>query len=157
MALPKLFIATCLLFILPIIFTSGCASIVTGQNQPLSIETRAKDGKQVVGAACQCVSDKGTYFVTTPGTIVVRRSYGDLLISCTKDQIEPGSAAVQSSTKVMTAGNCIFGGLVGIAIDAGTGAAYDYPSLITVIMGQAITIGPPPPAPSPQEQGTPVK
>lgn len=150
MNLLKYLVAICFLFFLPLVFTSGCASIVTGQNQPLSVETKNPNGNQVVGAACRCINDKGTYFVNTPGTIVVQRSYGDLLINCTKEQIEPG-CAVKSTTKAMTAGNCLFGGLIGIAVDAGTGAAYDYPSLITVIMGQSITIGAP--APEQQKQG----
>jgi hypothetical protein len=47
----------------------------------------------------------------------------------------------------MAAGNLIFGGVIGAAVDAGTGAAFDYPSLIQVIMGKTRYLGgeqPPP-------------
>ncbi|MBS1169614.1 MAG: hypothetical protein H6R01_532 [Burkholderiaceae bacterium] len=125
---------------------SGCASITTGHGQPLSVDTRDQQGKQVTGAACRLVNDKGTYFIQTPGTVSVQRSYGDMHVNCTKEQIESGVATVKSSTKAMAFGNIIFGGIIGAAIDAGSGAAYDYPSLLTVIMGKAVTIEEKPPA-----------
>lgn len=115
---------------------SGCASIVTGHNQSLSVETRHK-GQQVVGASCRLNNDKGTWFVTTPGSVVVRRSYDDLIVRCEKEPHEPGLVTVKSSTKGMAFGNILFGGIVGGAVDVASGAAYDYPSLITVEMGQA--------------------
>jgi hypothetical protein len=35
----------------------------------------------------------------------------------------------------MMAGNILFGGFIGAGVDASTGAAYDYPSIIKVMMG----------------------
>ena len=124
---------------------SGCASITTGQNQPLSVETRDQQGKQVASVACRLVNDKGTYFINTPGTVTVQRSYGDMHVNCTKEQHESGVATVKSSTKGMAFGNILLGGFIGAAVDAGSGAAYDYPSLLTVIMGKAVTIEDKPP------------
>ena len=132
---------------------SGCASIVSGTNQVLSVEARNK-GEAVVGATCRMDSNKGTFFVTTPGTVTVHRGFDDLTVKCEKEPLPAGLAIVKSSTKGMLAGNIIFGGFIGAAIDSGTGAAYDYPSLITILMGENIhipgtTITPPaPPAPS---------
>lgn len=124
------------------LLVSGCASIVTGHNQSLSVETRHK-GQQVVGASCKLNNDKGIWFVTTPGSVVVRRSYDDLHVRCEKEPHEPGLATVKSYTKSMAFGNILFGGIVGGAVDVASGAAYDYPSLITVEMGQASVIAPP--------------
>jgi len=124
--------------------TTGCASIVTGQNQALSVETRASTGDSLSGANCRLMNDKGTWFVVTPGSITVNRSYNDLNVSCSKDGHEAGVATAKSSTKAMAAGNIIFGGVIGAAVDAGTGAAFDYPSLIQVIMGKSIMLGTPP-------------
>lgn len=125
---------------------SGCASITTGQNQPLSVDTRDQQGKQVANVACRLVNDKGTYFINTPGTVTVQRSYGDMHVNCTKEQLESGVATVKSSTKGMAFGNILLGGFIGAAVDAGSGAAYDYPSLLTVIMGKTVTIEDKPPA-----------
>ncbi|HYD58768.1 MAG TPA: hypothetical protein VEC35_00335 [Noviherbaspirillum sp.] len=117
---------------------TGCASIVNGHNQVVSVETRYK-GQQVSGASCRLDNGKGTFYVTTPGTVTVHRAYDDMNVKCEKDGLQPGIAAVKSSTKPMAFGNVLFGGVIGAAIDAGSGAAYDYPTLITVIMEEAIT------------------
>lgn len=115
---------------------TGCASIVNGSNQVLSVETRNSAGP-VIGANCKLENPKGVYYVTTPGTVSVNRAYDELNVKCEKAQEQPGLASVKSNTKAMAFGNIIFGGVIGAAVDVGTGAAYDYPMLITVLMGQS--------------------
>jgi len=123
---------------------SGCASIVTGHNQSVSVETRSKQGQSVSGANCKLSNDKGTWFATSPGSVSVRRSYDDLSVTCEKESQDPGLASVKSSTKAMAFGNIIFGGLIGAGVDVASGAAYDYPTLITIVMGENLTIDAPP-------------
>ena len=123
---------------------SGCASIVSGHNQSVSVETRSKQGQAVMSANCKLSNNKGTWFVTSPGSVTVSRSFEDLLVNCEKENQEPGLATVKSSTKAMAFGNIIFGGVIGAGVDVATGAAYDYPTMITVLMGEKISIDPPP-------------
>lgn len=123
---------------------SGCASIVTGHNQSVSVETRSKQGQAVSGANCKLSNDKGTWFATSPGSVSVRRSFDDLSVTCEKESQESGLASVKSSTKAMAFGNIIFGGLIGAGVDVASGAAYDYPTLITIVMGENLTIDAPP-------------
>lgn len=123
---------------------SGCASIVSGQNQSVSVETRSKQGQAVMSANCKLSNNKGTWFVTSPGSVMVRRSYEDLMIDCQKENQAPGLASVKSSTKAMAFGNILFGGVIGAGVDIASGAAYDYPALITVLMGDKVTIEAPP-------------
>lgn len=112
---------------------AGCASIVNGQNQSVSVETRTESGP-VAGANCKLTNNKGTWFVTTPGSTTVQRSFEDLAVRCDKEAHEPGLTSVKSTTKAMAFGNIIFGGIIGAGVDMSTGAAYDYPSLISVTM-----------------------
>lgn len=126
----------------------GCASIVNGQNQSVSVETRT-DAGSLAGAQCQLSNNKGTWYVTTPGSATVHRSFEDLSVRCDKDAHEPGMASVKSSTKAMAFGNIIFGGIIGAGVDMSTGAAYDYPTLISVPMGKTIAIGAPTTAATP--------
>jgi len=130
---------------------TGCASITTGHNQSLSVETRL-DGQPAPGASCKLENDKGAWFATSPGTVVVHRSYNDLNVRCEKDGHEPGVAAARSSTKGMAFGNILAGGIIGAAIDAGSGAAYDYPSIISVDLGRkrSLPAEPPPDASTPR-------
>lgn len=118
---------------LALIALTSCASIVDGSNQSLSVET-ISHGREVAGANCTLKNDKGTWFVSTPGTVTVHRSYDDLNVKCTDAGYEPALITSASSTKGMAFGNILFGGLIGAGIDMSTGAAYDYPSLITVPM-----------------------
>lgn len=123
---------------------SGCASIVSGHNQSVSVETRSKEGQAVMSANCKLTNNKGTWFVTSPGSVTVSRSFEDLLINCEKENQLPGLASVKSSTKAMAFGNILFGGVIGAGVDVATGAAYDYPTMITVTMGQNTQVDVPP-------------
>lgn len=111
-----------------LLLVTGCASITTGQNQSLSVETPG-----CLAATCKLSNDKGTWYVSsTPGTVTVQRAYGDMLVACEKGEYKAVPISVVSTTKAMAFGNIIFGGVIGAAVDAGTGAAYDYPPTIAV-------------------------
>ena len=56
---------------------SGCASIVTGHNQSVSVVAKSET-QDVVGARCSLTNDNGQWFATTPGSVTVRRSYGSM-------------------------------------------------------------------------------
>ena len=124
----------------PLMFT-GCASIVNGQNQSLSV-TSDSNGAATAGAKCSLVNNKGTWFATTPGSVTVRRSYEPLNVNCTLDGFETGSVTIKSATKAMAFGNIIFGGVIGAGVDISTGAAYDYPELIKISMTPLAAVPP---------------
>jgi len=111
---------------------SGCASIVTGHNQSLSV-TASSETQDVSGAQCSLKNDKGQWFATTPGSVTVRRSYSALTVDCQSEQLT-GSNQVASKTKAMALGNVVFGGLIGVGLDVASGAAYDYPDVVHVSM-----------------------
>lgn len=120
--------------------TTGCASIVSGTTQSVSVETRNVDGASVTGASCKLNNNKGTWFVTSPGSTTVNRSFEALDVKCEKQGLEPGIASFKSSTKAMAFGNVLFGGPIGAGVDMASGAAYDYPNLIAVTMGRTQVI-----------------
>lgn len=125
---------------LSLLTCAGCASIVDGSTQTLSVKATDSTG-DVADASCKLSSNKGTWFVKTPGTVSVHRSYDPLNVKCDKDGYQSSVLAVKSSTKGMAFGNILFGGLIGAGVDMSTGAAYDYPDLITVRMAK---LGEPP-------------
>ena len=109
------------------LFLSGCASMTTGSSQTLSVNTEPESG-----ANCELKNDKGTWYIkSTPGSVVVNRSYSDLNIIC-KNGSKTGKSTVKSTIKGMAFGNIIAGGPVGAGIDVYTGSAYDYPAIISV-------------------------
>lgn len=120
-----------------VIFTSGCASIVNGVNQPVSVVAKSPENADVVGARCTLTNSKGEWYTTTPGSVVVHRAYGNMAVNCVHPTYT-GVTSVKSTTKAMAFGNIIFGGLIGVGVDVGTGSAYDYPDLIAVSMSPSI-------------------
>ncbi|WP_326942440.1 hypothetical protein [Actimicrobium sp. GrIS 1.19] len=94
----------------------------------------------VAGASCKLENDKGVYYVTTPGTVTVHRAYADMNVLCEKAGVPDGIGVVKSSTKGMMAGNILFGGIIGAGIDAASGAAYDYPTLFRIVMGETTNL-----------------
>jgi hypothetical protein len=107
---------------------TGCASIVNGQNQPISVSTG-----QVKGATCALQNNKGKWFVpSTPGSVTVQRSYQDLNVACEKKGYKSANQKVASKTKGMAFGNVLLGGVIGAGVDMADGAAYDYPNEINL-------------------------
>ncbi|MCX6806353.1 MAG: hypothetical protein NTY56_02830 [Patescibacteria group bacterium] len=117
----------------------GCASITGTTGQSVSVETRDKE-KLISGASCELANSRGKWFVNSPGSAQIRRSNDDLIVLCTKTGIEPGRASVVSDTKGMMFGNILLGGGIGAVIDHNTGAAYEYPSLIQIMMGAEVKV-----------------
>ena len=120
---------------------SGCASITGSTTQNISVQTRTPDGKEVKEVQCDLINKRGTYFVTSPGTIVISRSNDDLHVTCRKDTFENGKASVVSDTKGSMFGNILLGGGIGAIVDHNTGSAYEYPNFLQVVMGSDIMVG----------------
>lgn len=111
---------------------AGCASITSSKHQALSIVTVC-DGAMVSGAACTLSNDKGAWFTPSPGSLMIQKSSGDMVASCRKDQ-SFGTVSFPSRANAGIWGNILLGGIVGYAIDAGSGSGFDYPTNVTVFM-----------------------
>ena len=116
-------------------FLSGCASMTTGQNQTVSVTT--PDCPQ---ASCVLTNNDGEFHVSrTPGTTMVNKSCSALTVECSKPGFPDHVERVKAGFQAMTAGNVLIGGLIGIGVDAATGAACKYPSVIKLEMTCAPT------------------
>lgn len=109
---------------------SGCSSITKGTTQEVLIETQG-----VADAKCTLTNDKGIWVIeNTPGYATVARGGGDMKVECAKSRYHTAEIYVLQTNEGMTTGNAIFGGLIGAAIDSASGAAYKYPSEVSVLM-----------------------
>jgi uncharacterized protein YceK len=117
--------------------TSGCATIISGTEQTVSVEARHA-GTVMPDCECMLENNKGSWSVVPPATVVVARSFSDLVVTCTNKTMDAVKVVVKSVTGLATLGNIVMiGGLIGAAIDFDNGSAFDYPSLITVNFGLA--------------------
>jgi hypothetical protein len=121
------------LWLAALVGLGGCASIVDGSNQSLSVKT-VSSGADLAGSQCTLTNNKGTWYVTTPGSVTIHRSYDAVNVKCEHDGYVAATASSDSTTKGMAFGNILFGGLIGAGVDMSTGAAYDYPNPIIVPM-----------------------
>jgi hypothetical protein len=108
---------------------AGCATITKGTTQTVAIDTPG-----VPGATCTIQTQSGPRGVVTPGSVVLDKSSSPLPITCTKECYVMGSSIIPSGTEAMAAGNVVFGGFIGLGVDAATGAMNKYPDIVTVAM-----------------------
>ena len=133
-----------------VVALTGCASVTGSSDQTLSVQAFAGN-EQVQGVVCELENDKGKWFVTTPGTVQIDRSYEDLIVICKKEGHETGTVNVVSGAGGSVAGNVGLAllipvvGIVGAIVDHSSGATYKYPTNVQVYMGQSTTIQARPP------------
>ncbi len=102
--------------------SGGCASITKGTTQSVSLDTPG-----VPGASCTLASEGiGTKVVQTPISMVLDKSQHNISVSCKKECYNDGIGIIPSHTEAMAAGNIIAGGVVGLAVDAASGAMNKY-------------------------------
>lgn len=123
------------------IVIAGCATITKGTTQIVAIDTPG-----VPGADCVVQTAAGALPVTTPGTITLNKGNATLPVKCTKRCFQDGLGVIPPTVEVMTAGNLVAGGVIGIGVDAVTGAMHRYPDHISVVMIPVQGCGAPPSA-----------
>ncbi|HHZ87685.1 MAG TPA: hypothetical protein EYO59_13095 [Chromatiaceae bacterium] len=121
---------------------SGCATVTGSSGQSVAVHTIEKNGNAINDANCTLTNDKGAWHVKTPGSTSVHKSNNEINVSCRKAGHQPGTALVDSATGGAVFGNILIGGGVGWFIDHTSGSAYNYPSIIEIIMGEHLTLKP---------------
>jgi hypothetical protein len=109
---------------------NGCATLVKGSSQSVVVNTDPP------GAICS-LTRKGKEIAVvnpTPGTITVDKSKDAVAVSCNRAGYLESAGTINSQFQAMTFGNILFGGLVGVAIDAGSGAMNEYEPSITLTL-----------------------
>ena len=100
----------------------GCATITKGTTQTVSLQTPG-----AAGAQCTLTSAAiGARTVTTPATLTLEKSHENIQVVCRKECYQDAVGIIPSHTETMTAGNIIVGGVVGLGVDAVSGAMNKY-------------------------------
>ena len=72
--------------------------------------------------------------VVTPATVTLEKSQESITVHCSKECFQDGAGVVTSFSEGMAAGNIIAGGVIGLGIDAATGAMNKYAPETIVVM-----------------------
>lgn len=123
----------------------GCATIMHGSSQSLAVFT------EPAGASCKLERDGimiGS-IAPTPGTVRIDKSKNDILVTCTREGFETTAIRHVSEFGGATIANALVGGLIGVAVDAASGANFPYPPEARLILQ--------PPGAPPVVQPTPAR
>lgn len=123
-------IAAALLCAVAALTVTGCATIVRGSLQSVIVNTSPP------GAACNFNRD-GRIIATadpTPKTVDIEKGRKDIVVTCSRRGYKEASAPLLSTFEGWTFGNILFGGLIGVAVDAGSGAMHDYPQSVRITL-----------------------
>lgn len=128
----------------------GCASVSRGTSETISVATTPSGAEATVSGLDQ------PFVCTTPCAFTTARS-ADLTVSIVKEgyepQVVPLAKEITTSGGAGFAGNLLLGGVIGMGVDAATGAAMDHkpnPVIVTLM-----PIAPPPPPPKPRRPKAP--
>jgi hypothetical protein len=114
--------------VLALVFLGGCATLTTSSSQTVTLVT------DPAGAACTFKRDGKVVGIVnpTPGSLMVSKSHSALDVACVKDGYVDATGTVGSKFQAMTFGNVLFGGIIGIAVDAASGATAEYEPQISI-------------------------
>jgi len=113
-----------------LLMAPGCATITKSSNQMVTVNTRP------AGAECTLEREGQTIAVInpTPGTISVEKDKDVISVVCRKPDYLDSDGTLDSEFEAMTFGNIIFGGIIGVGVDAASGAMHEYPPLVTITL-----------------------
>jgi len=108
----------------------GCATLTTSTNQTVTLTT------EPTGAACTFKREGQVIGIInpTPGSLNVSKSHSDIDVTCVKEGFLDAVGRVGSKFQAMTFGNILFGGIIGIAVDAVSGATAEYEANVSIRM-----------------------
>ena len=109
---------------------SGCATITKGTTQTVTLDTPGAEGAQCTLSS----STVGSMSIVTPATISLPKGQDNIKVSCKKACFSDGVGIISSNVEGMAAGNVILGGVIGLGIDAATGAMNKYTEQNQIVM-----------------------
>lgn len=120
--------------VLMMLIFQGCATITTGTDQTVTVETDPP------GAVCTLQRDGVTIGAVnpTPGSVEIDKDKDEVNITCERAEYLTTTEVMDSNFHGATLGNLILGGVVGVVIDAGSGAMNEYPTAVKIRMQPAV-------------------
>jgi hypothetical protein len=109
---------------------AGCATIVEGTDQTVSVHTEPS------GAECRLTRGGTLVGVInpTPGSVNVDKSRREISVSCEREGYRNAVGILDSDFQATTLGNLIIGGIIGVGVDAASGAMNEYDESIIIHM-----------------------
>lgn len=109
------------------LLAGGCATVTTGTTQAITVDSEPQQ------ADCTLTRDGADLgSVKTPGPVTVKRHASTIQVTCRKDGHEEAKVIMASRYETASGGNVILGGVIGVIVDASTGASNRYDQYVMV-------------------------
>ncbi len=112
------------------IMASGCATEVRGTTETVDVKT------DPVGATCEFMRGGEVLgsLVSTPGKYELRRHNEPVRVTCSLEGYTPKTKTLNSEFAGATFGNILLGGVIGVVVDAASGANNEYPDEVDMML-----------------------
>lgn len=111
-------------------FGGGCSSVLEGTTQDIVVSTKPS------GADCDFV--RGGHTIArvspTPGSATVDKTRHDITIQCELEGYRKATYLNKSDYAAASFGNLIAGGIIGVGVDAVSGAQNKYTSPVNIVL-----------------------
>ena len=122
-----------ILMCLTLLMNTACATMFDGKTQAITVNTSPPQANCVFKRDGQDVGQ----IENTPGSAVIEKNRDDVTVVCNKQGYGEATYLDKSGVAGWTWANIIFGGLIGLAIDYGTGAINKYDSPVNVTLANS--------------------
>jgi hypothetical protein len=106
----------------------ACATLIEGTSDNVTLSSNP--------AGATCTMDRNGERIgavnATPASVRVSKSRSDIVVICNKEGYQPATRTASASFTGTTFGNILAGGLIGVAVDAASGANSRYPAEVNV-------------------------
>ena len=109
---------------------SGCATITTGSTQNLTVQSMPAGANCTLHRAGELLG----VVTATPATLNISKGTKAINVTCQLENHVLSTQTLDADFQAMTVGNVLVGGLIGIAVDAASGAAGKYADQVNVMM-----------------------
>lgn len=111
-----------------VMFISGCASILSGKSQTITVQSNPTDARCELLRAGQIIAT----VEHTPGVVKINKTKDDISVICKKQGYADSTQNAHSGNDGYTLGNIILSGGIGWAVDSAVGADNQYPDQVMV-------------------------
>ncbi len=121
-------VITTIPFLLCFAICSGCATIVSDKETFTQIDS--------FPSKAECVVEGKNYkqIITTPANLTLPAKAAPIAISCNIDGYHTGIERIDTKMDGWTFGNILFGGVIGVIVDASTKAGHKFPENVVVTL-----------------------
>lgn len=108
---------------------TGCASVITGDVQSVTINVRCKNN--IYASYCIAENKRGKWDFYTPTTKDIKKDSSPLIINC-NSSFGDSKIIQHPGLNIFTLGNAVVGGVFGVIIDSSKNTIWAYPSVIEI-------------------------